>query len=460
MLLRGTLAAAALFGCAFISAGFVEETPDWTDVAPAGDMAGNMGSALLSKAPFSIGNPAAAASLTIRPEPTPAPETQFAAPLAKAFRYSNPLSIKSGDTLTGVLVKAGVERVHAVRAIDALSKLFDPRRIRPGQKLAVLFERKSTDPEPGRFVGLSIAPDFSRAFEVSRTGEDDYSAVEKEKALTRSPARAHGSIGSSLFVDGEKAGIPVSVLVELIRAYSWDVDFQRDIWPNDHFEIMWERIFDDAGNLVHNGEILYANLTLTGTTHPIYRFKDKNGDIGFFNEKGQSARKALMRTPIDGARLSSRYGRRKHPILGYTKVHRGVDFAAPKGTPIYAAGDGRIEHSGWKGAYGKYVRIRHNSEYSTAYGHMTRIARSAGKGKRVRQGQVIGYVGSTGRSTGAHLHYEIMRGGRQTNPLKVRMPSGRKLKGKELAQFKTAQVEMDTVFAGLPPQTELATNKD
>ena len=453
MLLRGTLAAAALFGCAFVSASFVEETPDWTDVSP-------VGGALLSKAPFSIGNPAAAAALTIRPEPTPALETQIQAPAEKPYRYRHPLSIKSGDTLTGVLVKAGVERIHAVKAIDALGKLFDPRRIRPGQKVAAFFERTINGAEPGRFVGMSVAPDFSREVEVVRTGDEKYSASENEKVLTRSPARAHGSIGSSLFVDGEKAGIPVAVLIELIRAYSWDVDFQRDIWPNDHFEVMWERVYDDEGNLVHNGDILYANLTLTGTTHPIYRFKDDRGDIGYFNEKGQSARKALMRTPIDGARLSSRYGRRKHPILGYTKVHRGVDFAAPKGTPIYAAGDGRIEHSGWKGAYGKYVRIRHNSEYSTAYGHMTRIARKAGKGKRVRQGQIIGYVGSTGRSTGAHLHYEIMRGGKQTNPLKVRMPSGRKLKGKELARFKTARVDLDTVFAGLPPQTELAANKD
>ncbi|MBT3358922.1 MAG: M23 family metallopeptidase [Rhodospirillales bacterium] len=456
MLFRGTLAAAALFGCAFVSAGFVEETPDWTDVAPAGEA----GDALLSIAPFSIGNPAAAAALTTRTDRAPAPTVETRAPAAKPFRYRNPLAIKSGDTLTGVLVKAGVERVQAVKAIDALGKLFDPRRIRPGQEVAVIFERTSAESEPGRFVGMSVAPDFSREYEVARHDNGDFSATEKEKALTRTPARASGVIGSSLFVDGEKAGVPVAVLVELIRAYSWDVDFQRDIWPNDSFEVMWERVYDGEGNLVHNGEILFANLTLTGTSQPIYRFKDDHGDIGYFNDKGQSARKALMRTPIDGARLSSRYGRRKHPILGYTKVHRGVDFAAPKGTPIYAAGDGRVDHSGWKGAYGKYVRIRHNSEYSTAYGHMTRIARSAGKGKRVRQGQIIGYVGSTGRSTGAHLHYEIMRGGRQTNPLKVRMPSGRKLKGKELTRFKSARTELDTIFAQLPSQTELAANKD
>ena len=456
MLLRGTLAAAVLFGCAFVSAGFVEETPDWTDVSPAGDMGGP----LLSIAPLSIGNPAAASALTLRPEPSPLVLAETKTPPEKPFRYRNPLRIKSGDTLTAVLVKAGVERPDAVEAIDAMGDLFDPRRIRPGQEVAVIFERKSDEPEPGRFIGLSVAPDFSREFEVARQANGKFHATEKEKALTRTPARAAGGISNSLFVDGEKAGIPVAVLVELIRAYSWDVDFQRDIWPNDQFEVMWERVYDDGGNLVHNGGILYANLTLTGTAHPIYRFKTDEGHIDYFNEKGQSARKALMRTPIDGARLSSRYGRRKHPILGYTKVHRGVDFAAPKGTPIYAAGDGRIEHSGWKGAYGKYIRIRHNSEYSTAYGHMSRIARNAGKGKRVRQGQVIGYVGNTGRSTGAHLHYEIMRGGRQTNPLKVRMPSGRKLKGSDLARFQVARGELDTVFAGLTDETELAGAKD
>ncbi|MCG8511192.1 MAG: M23 family metallopeptidase, partial [Rhodospirillales bacterium] len=240
----------------------------------------------------------------------------------------------------------------------------------------------------------------------------------------------------------------------------WDVDFQRDIWPGDSFEVMWQRVYDDSGNLVHNGEILYANLNLTGTSHPIYRFEVEDGHFDYFNEEGQSARKALMRTPIDGARLSSRYGKRKHPILGFTKMHRGVDFAAPKGTPIYAAGDGRVEASGWNGTYGKYVRIRHNSEYSTAYAHMSRIARSAGKGKRVRQGQVIGYVGNTGRSTGAHLHYEILRGGRQTNPLKVRMPSGRKLKGEMLAKFQKVRAGLDTVFANLTDETELADNRD
>jgi peptidase M23-like protein/cell shape-determining metallopeptidase Csd3-like protein len=415
------------------------------------------GKSTLQIAPLSLGNPATAARLQTRPTAVPAD-----AETAKrdSFRYRHPLTAKNGDTLTGLLVGAGVGRRDAVDAIDAMREIFDPRRIKPGHELMVTFERLTDEPEPGRFLGFSMVPEFSREVAVARNSDGGFEAQENERQLTRAPARASGRIDSSLYVDGEKAGVPVPVLIELIRAYSWDVDFQRDIWPGDSFEIMWQRVYDESGNLVHNGEILYANMTLTGTTHPIYRFAVEDGHFDYFNENGQSARKALMRTPIDGARLSSRYGKRKHPILGYTKMHRGVDFAAPKGTPIYAAGDGRIEVSGWNGAYGRYVRIRHNSEYSTAYGHMSRIARSAGKGKRVRQGQIIGYVGNTGRSTGAHLHYEIMRGGRQTNPLKVRMPSGRKLKGDMLARFQSARAAVDTMFASLTDETELAGTRD
>lgn len=450
MLLRVALAAVALFLCAFISARFFAEVPDWQDVS----VASGEGVSTLSRAPISLGNPAAA--LTLRPEhhPTPAPpEPPYT---VEPVRHNLPVRAKNGDTLTGMLVKAGVDRGEAVAAIDAMSEIFDPRRIRTGQEVTVIFERAPADEPPGDFVGFTVAPNVLREVKVARASEGGFTAIESEKELTFRPARASGTIDSSLFVNGEKAGVPVQVLLQLIRAYSWDVDFQRDIWPGDTFEVMWERGYDEDGNLLQDGEIFYANLTLTGTAHPIYRFETDEGDIDYFNENGQSARKALMRTPIDGARLSSRYGKRKHPILGYTKMHRGVDFAAPIGTPIYAAGDGRIELSGRNGAYGNYIRIRHNSDYSTAYGHMSRIARGMGKGKRVRQGQVIGYVGNTGRSTGPHLHYEILRGGRQTNPLKVRMPSGRKLKGSNLARFQEIRTGVDVLFASLLDQTELA----
>ncbi len=197
-------------------------------------------------------------------------------------------------------------------------------------------------------------------------------------------------------------------------------------------------------------------MTLSGKRHPIYLHAPRDGDSDYFDDRGQSARKALMRTPIDGARLSSGFGRRRHPILGYTKLHRGVDFAAPRGTPIYAAGNGVVVRSGRNGAYGKYVRIRHNSRYSTAYAHMRAIDRGARRGKRVKQGQIIGTVGTTGRSTGPHLHYEILAGGRRTNPMKVKMPPGRKLKGEALEDFQVARAVIDGKFAALKTATQIA----
>ena len=449
MLLRGILAAVALFMCALLSAHLFAPSNGTSGLQPAGGSA----SLTFSAAPLSLGNPAAAAALTIHPRATP--RDSRAAP--EPFRYRLPVRAQSGDTLTGMLVKAGVDRREAVAAIDALREVFDPRSIRPGHKVSVVFNGTPDSEDPGDFLGFSVNPDFDREVEVARTETGDFTATEVEKELTRAPARASGVMDNGLFVDGQQAGVPVPVLIEMIRAFSWDVDFQRDIWPGDTFEIMWQRAYDEAGVVVHNGAILYAKLTLSGTPHIIYRFETDKGDVSYYDEKGQGARKALMRTPIDGARLSSRFGKRMHPILGYTKMHKGVDFAAPIGTPIYAAGDGRIEMAGRNGAYGNYIRIRHNADYSTAYGHMSRLAGNSRVGARVRQGQIIGYVGETGRATGPHLHYEILRDGQQTNPLSVKMPAGEKLAGKTLERFQATRAEIDTVFAKLGNGNNLAT---
>jgi murein DD-endopeptidase MepM/ murein hydrolase activator NlpD len=257
-------------------------------------------------------------------------------------------------------------------------------------------------------------------------------------------------------VSGRRAGIPDRVLLELIRAYSWDVDFQRDIRAGDGFQVMFDKLYDEHANHVHSSTIRFAALTLSGKRHAIYRYTTRDGTDDYFDDQGRSARKALMRTPINGARLSSGFGKRRHPILGYTKMHRGVDFAAARGTPIYAAGNGVVVKSGRNGAYGNYVKIRHNSRYSTAYAHMRRINKNARRGKRVKQGQVIGTVGATGRVTGPHLHYEILVGGRRTNPLKVKMPSGRKLKGRELESFLAARSRTDEAFAATVPERKVA----
>jgi murein DD-endopeptidase MepM/ murein hydrolase activator NlpD len=450
MLLRGTLAAAVVLCFALLSAHLLSPTMGTLDdVDPD-----NFSSFMLAAAPFSLGNPAAAAALTIHPPATPQEPSLSA---GDPFRYRHPVRAKSGDTLTGLLVEAGVDRRDAVAAADALRQVFDPRRIRPGHEVSLMFERAVGDDNPGDFLGFTMAPDFAREVEVARTGDGSFTATETEKALTRGPARAAGIMDNGLFVDGERAGVPVPVLLEMIRAFSWDVDFQRDILPGDTFEVMWQRTFDETGQPVHDGVVLYAKLTLSGKPTTIYRFETANGETGYFDHKGQGARKALLRTPIDGAKLSSRFGKRTHPILGYTKMHQGVDFAAPPGTPIYAAGDGRIEMAGRNGAYGNYIRIRHTNDYSTAYAHLSRFASVARVGQRVRQGQIIGYVGTTGRSTGPHLHYEILRGGAHTNPLSVKMPSGERLSGKQLERFQAVRADVDQTFAKLGTSQEIAT---
>ena len=447
MLLRGILAGTALLWAVALAVPELHATPEAIGRDSTSPQARE--SETLRLRPFSLGTPAAASLYTMPPTPSllgMGNETDSPAPLL----HSRPVSAKSGDTLAGMLVGAGVPQGEAIAAIDALKPLFDPRRIKIGQDLSIDFERDSPIGEdPGRFVGFVLDVDYAREILVARTTTGDFSAEEKEKRLAASAARVQGEIRSNLFLDAREAGLPLPVLIDLIRAFSWDVDFQRDLQPGDRFELMYDVFYDDSGTLVHNGEIQYAAMTLSGIRRAIYRFEDKDGFADYFDEKGRSARKALMRTPIDGARLSSRYGKRKHPILGYTRMHRGVDFAAPIGTPIYAAGDGSIDRIGRNGGFDKYIRIRHNSEYATAYGHLSRYAKGLRKGDRVKQGQVIGYVGNTGRSTGPHLHYEILRGGSQVNPMTVRMPSGRSLKGEELVSFQKGREELDRRFAEL-----------
>ena len=230
--------------------------------------------------------------------------------------------------------------------------------------------------------------------------------------------------------------------MEMIRIYSWDIDFQRSIRSGDQFEIMYEGNVTPSGGLTRYGNLLFANLKLGKSNYPLYLFKANDGSTDYFDQNGHSAQKSLMRTPINGARLSSGFGNRRHPILGFNKMHRGVDFAAPSGTPILAAGSGTIVFRSRNGSYGNYIRIRHNSKYSTAYAHLRNFNSNFKKGSRVRQGDVIGYVGTTGRSTGAHLHYEILRRGRQTNPMKVKMPSGKLLTGAELLKFNTTKAQI------------------
>ncbi len=371
------------------------------------------------------------------------------------------IEIDSGQTLMQVLTDAGADRVDAYHAIAALKPLYSPTKLRAGQKIALTFlETPAEDPaetSPARLLtAISLQPDIERAISVRRTDDGSYTTQEVQKELKSGFVRAKGTISSSLFMDADKAGIPAPIIVEMIRMFSYSIDFQREIHPGDHFEVFFDRKYDEDGTPVKEGQIAYASLAVNGKTYRLWRFQTADGGWDYFDENGNSMKKFLMKTPIDGARISSGFGMRRHPILGYSKLHSGVDFAAPKGTPIYAAGDGVVQKAGWSNGYGNYVQIRHANGYETGYGHMSAYAKGVRAGTRVRQGQVIGYVGSTGRSTGPHLHYEIHIAGKKVNPLGVKMATGVKLTGKQLASFKATRAKTSTQMAEAPLLTKVA----
>ncbi|MBT3551928.1 MAG: M23 family metallopeptidase [Rhodospirillaceae bacterium] len=368
-------------------------------------------------------------------------------------------TIKKGDTLMPLLIGAGLPRSQAHAAITALTKHFKPKNIRPGHKMTLKFKDGGDVGVKPVFAALVFQPNIYNTITVALNEQGGFEAGKQKTIVQRRLFRAEGKITSSLYLSAVKAGVSPSILMELIRLYSWDVDFQRSIRPGDGFEVMFEKLYTEDGEFARFGNVLYGKLVLSGTNLPLYRFTTKAGLTDFFGINGKSARKALMRTPIDGARLSSGFGRRRHPILGYTKMHRGLDFAAPRGTPIYAAGNGTVVYRARNGAYGNYIRIRHNSEYSTAYGHMSRFSRKVRRGRRVKQGQIIGYVGTTGRSTGPHLHYEVLNRGRQLNPFRLKLPSGKSLKGAELVRFNAERQRVQEKYTSLPKSATVASIK-
>ncbi|WP_412557801.1 peptidoglycan DD-metalloendopeptidase family protein [Thalassospira sp. MIT1370] len=341
--------------------------------------------------------------------------------------------LEKGSNLMATLTATGLERTVAYNAIEALRDVYNPRKLRAGQEFDLVYSAPMED-SIELLDELSFQPDPETIVSVSRT-DSGFEASSDKIELTTKKNVASGTIEQSLFLAAERTGVPIPVLMSLIELYSYEVDFQRDIQPGDSFEVMYQELENDKGERVRYGDLLYASMTLSGHEVRLYSYTDSNGETDFYNQKGESYRRALMRTPINGARLSSGFGKRKHPILGYTKMHKGIDFAAPRGTPIFAAGNGTIAKIGRNGGYGNYIRIRHNDSYETAYAHMKGFAKGLKQGSRVKQGDVIGYVGTTGASTGPHLHYEILKNNAQVNPIRVKMPSGKKLKGDELKTF-------------------------
>ncbi len=381
----------------------------------------------------------------VEPASIPTAEVVVAPRPARPNRWTEVLTIEKGGTLGGLLGKAEIPGNDAHAAIKAMGNQLDPSDMRPGQDVKLHFVR-SDDGSP-LFAGMDVIKSGIETVVVRRSPEDSFEAkTDKKKVITETRA-ARAKISSSLFADLTKAGVPDGIINQMIKSYSWSIDFQRDIWGDEDVELLYtvNRTEDEA--YLRSGQLLYANLVIRGKENPIFYYVKRDGMDDFFLPSGNSVRKALLQTPIDGARISSGYGMRRHPVLGYGKMHKGLDFAAPTGTPIYAAGDGFVEKAQIFSSYGNYVLIRHNDTYKTAYAHMSRYGKGISKGVRVKQGQIIGYVGTTGRSTGPHLHYEVHVSGKQVNPRSVKLPIGDKLSGEDLKAFKARMDALKKDFA-------------
>ena len=338
------------------------------------------------------------------------------------------IEILQGDTFVSILKNLNFKQKKIYEIISKIEESYDLKKIKTGEIISV-FENNFAEIKKIEFFKNNetiISVNLDKEINLNIIELTKNSFIESKEY----------TISESLFSDGIKNDVSSDILVKIIRLFSFDLDFQRDIRVDTVVSISYE--FDEiveTGRLEYN-DIKYASIIIDGKQLEYFKFITDDGYVDYFNREGKNVKKSILKTPLDGARISSNFGMRKHPISGFNKMHKGVDFAAPTGTPIYAGGNGIVEYVGRNGGYGKYIRIRHNNGYKTAYAHLSNYKKGISKGVRVNQGEVIGYVGSTGNSTGPHLHYEIIYQNKHINPLKLKLPSGKILEGKELEKFK------------------------
>ncbi len=363
------------------------------------------------------------------------------------------LTVGRGETFAALLMRAGASPMDAQRAIQSMSDVFNPRALRTGQAINLVFAGDTEE----RLSGIAFRAEPGVSVTANRVRDGEFQARQVMMPVTYEIARIAAPVEGSLYASALRLGATDREISALADAFSYDVDFQRDVRPGDKFELVFERFYDDEGNTVRTGDLLFISLESRAGARHFYRFQPPGETrADWYDSDGRSARKFLMKTPINGAHLSSGFGMRLHPILGYSRMHRGTDFGAPVGTPIMAAGDGVIERAGPFSSYGNYVRIRHANGYETAYAHMSRFGPGIRTGASVRQGQIIGYVGTTGRSTGPHLHYEVILRGNQINPMGLRVATGRNLTGHERDLFEAERVRIDTLREARAHETGVA----
>ena len=354
--------------------------------------------------------------------------------------------VQKGDTFENIIGSVNLPAQEKKKFYKIIKKQKEIKSLKQNQKVYFKLDTKDTI----KILEFKLEIDKKRDLVLLRVNnKKDFISKIIEKNLTKVIVFKEGSIDSSLYNTATELGIKPNTIIEFARLYGFQVDFQRDIWKGDTFQIIYEQFENEDGSLIESGDIIYSNLNIQGNDLNLYKFILGNKEIDYFDENGRSMRKTLMKTPINGARLSSPFGKRKHPILGFTKMHTGTDFAAPTGTPIMASGDGVVTRAQWCGGGGNCVKIKHNSTYQTVYAHMSKFGRGIKKGVKVRQGQIIGYVGSTGLSTGPHLHYEVIENGKKINSQKLRLPSGKTLKGEQRNRFEVNKIKIDVLKSEL-----------
>ncbi len=355
------------------------------------------------------------------------------------YKKVNHIVLK-GDSFGKIFSKYSIDQKEIDLLKKKLKKIYNVDNLTPNKNLEFTIDQSKK-----KILDFSFPISLTKKIVLKRDGELD-NFIEKiiTTKLTKKIYYKENIISSSLYRSASESEIPANLIIEFARIYGFQIDFQRDIRKKDYFQIMYEVYLDDDQKVIESGEILFANLNLSGRNNNLYFYRSTKNQ-GHYDSAGRSIVKTLMKTPINGARLSSKFGMRKHPIDGFNKMHRGTDFAAPLGTPIMASGDGTVIKAGWCGGGGNCVKIKHNSTYQTVYAHMSKFASRIKSGTRVRQGQIIGYVGSTGKSTGPHLHYEVIQNGKRINSQTLKMPSGKILKGNDRKLFETQKIKLDVL---------------
>ena len=354
------------------------------------------------------------------------------------------IKVAPGETLEAAVRRTGVGKDEAQQAVSVLGKAFDTVNIKAGLAFEANIAKPFGQQGAAKLVGLSLRTGPAVQVSVSRALDGALQLHKMEEKIVDQTMVASGRMEGSLYASAQKAGVSPELTAQVAKLFQHKLDFSRDIQPGDRFSMVFDRKVTPSGRTVSTGDVLFAEIVAKGGATRLYRFKGPGmAEAQYFDELGKNIRSLLLRTPLDSVRITSSFGMREHPILGFTRMHAGIDFGAPTGTPVYAAGDGVVEKAGWAGGYGRWLQIKHNNGYETGYGHLSRWA--VKQGQHVHQGQVVAYVGSTGLSTGPHLHYEIMVGGQKVNPSKFKAPPSIALAGPALVAFKAEKTRIDAM---------------